>query len=112
MADRVAVMYLGKIVELAPRASLFATPRMPYTKALLSAVPVPDPTANRQRLLLPGEPPSPANPPSGCVFHPRCPHPRKDAECSRIAPALEEKSPGHFVACHKEAVIPLSTHTS
>lgn len=112
MADRVAVMYLGKIVELAPRAALFASPRMPYTKALLSAVPVPDPTANRQRLLLPGEPPSPANPPSGCVFHPRCPHPRKDAECSRTAPALEEKSPGHFVACHKEAVTQLSTHSS
>lgn len=103
MADRVAVMYLGRIVELAPRAELFATPRMPYTKALLSAVPVPDPTSNRKRILLPGEPPSPANPPSGCVFHPRCPHPAKDAACARIVPKLEEKSPGHFVACIKES---------
>ena len=103
MADRVAVMYLGHIVELAPRAQLFATPRMPYTKALLSAVPVPDPAASRQRVLLPGEPPSPANPPSGCVFHPRCPHPAKDAACTRLVPPLEEVSPGHFVACLKEA---------
>jgi len=104
MADRVAVMYLGHIVELAPRATLFATPRMPYTKALLSSVPVPDPTANRQRVLLPGEPPSPANPPSGCVFHPRCLHPAKDSDCARIVPLLEEKTPGHFVACLKESM--------
>ena len=109
MADRVAVMYLGRIVELAPRGELFATPRMPYTTALLSAVPVPDPKTNRQRILLPGEPPSPANPPSGCVFHPRCLHPRKDAQCSREVPVLEEKSPGHFVACHKEAPSHLTT---
>ncbi|MFY7948128.1 MAG: ABC transporter ATP-binding protein [Gemmatimonas sp.] len=102
MADRVAVMYLGRIVELAPRAALFATPRMPYTQALLSAVPIPEPGAVRRRLLLPGEPPSPADPPSGCVFHPRCPHPRKDEACTRIVPPLEEKAPGHFVACIKE----------
>lgn len=102
MADRVAVMYLGKIVELATRATLFASARMPYTKALLSAVPVPDPNSTRTRILLPGEPPSPANPPSGCVFHPRCLHPAKDADCARIVPLLEEKSPGHFVACLKE----------
>jgi oligopeptide/dipeptide ABC transporter ATP-binding protein len=101
MADRVAVMYLGKIVELAPRKALFATPLMPYTQALLSAVPVPDPKSTRARILLPGEPPSPANPPSGCVFHPRCPHPLKDAECARVVPPLEEKAPGHFVACLK-----------
>ncbi len=112
MADRVAVMYLGHIVELAPRAQLFATPRMPYTKALLSAVPVPDPSASRQRLLLPGEPPSPANPPSGCVFHPRCPHPAKDAACTRIVPPLEEQSPGHFVACIKESPSHLSPPAS
>jgi oligopeptide/dipeptide ABC transporter ATP-binding protein len=102
MADRVAVMYLGRIVELAPRARLFASPRMPYTKALLSAVPVPQPGAVRQRILLAGDPPSPANPPPGCVFHPRCPHPAKDADCTRVVPPLEEKAPGHFVACIKE----------
>jgi oligopeptide/dipeptide ABC transporter ATP-binding protein len=102
MADRVAVMYLGRIVELAPRRALFSTPRMPYTKALLSAVPIPVPGAERPRILLPGDPPSPANPPSGCVFHPRCPHPKKDAECARVVPMLEAKAPGHFVACIKE----------
>jgi oligopeptide/dipeptide ABC transporter ATP-binding protein len=102
MADRVAVMYLGRIVESAPRAALFAGARMPYTKALLSAVPVPVPGAVRQRILLPGDPPSPVNPPSGCVFHPRCPHPLKDAACTRVVPPLEEKAPGHFVACIKE----------
>jgi oligopeptide/dipeptide ABC transporter ATP-binding protein len=75
---------------------------MPYTKALLSAVPVPVPGAARQRVLLPGDPPSPVNPPSGCVFHPRCPHPLKDAVCTRVVPPLEEKAPGHFVACLKE----------
>ncbi|WP_434480036.1 ABC transporter ATP-binding protein [Gemmatimonas sp.] len=110
MADRVAVMYLGKIVELSTRAKLFSTPRMPYTKALLSAVPVPTPGAVRQRILLQGDPPSPANPPSGCVFHPRCPHPLKDAACTRIVPPLEEKAPGHFVACIKEP--PTSVPTS
>ena len=102
LADRVAVMYLGKIVEIAPRASLFAMPTMPYTQALLSAIPVPDPTTRRQRLLLPGDPPSPANPPGGCVFHPRCPHPARDAACARIVPPLEEKAPGHFAACIKQ----------
>ena len=112
MADRVAVMYLGRIVELAPRQRLFAAPMMPYTQALLSAVPVPDPTVRRQRILLAGDPPSPANPPSGCVFHPRCPHPQKDAECTRVVPALEEKAPGHFVACLKPPFTHLSSNAS
>ncbi len=112
MADRVAVMYLGRIVELAPRRALFTTPLMPYTQALLSAVPVPDPTSTRKRILLPGEPPSPANPPSGCVFHPRCPHPAKDEACTRIVPVLEEKAPGHFVACIKQpSTFPLAPAT-
>ncbi len=103
MADRVAVMYLGRIVELASRRELFHSPRMPYTKALLSAVPVPEPGSNRRRILLPGDPPSPSNPPPGCAFYPRCLHPLKDEACTRVVPPLEEKSPGHFVACIKEA---------
>jgi oligopeptide/dipeptide ABC transporter ATP-binding protein len=100
LADRVAVMYLGRIVELAPRRTLFAQPRMPYTRALLSAVPVPRPGAPRARILLAGDPPSPTHPPAGCAFHPRCPHPARDARCARDVPALEELAPGHWVACH------------
>ena len=102
IADRVAVMYLGRIVELATRESLYREPLMPYTQALLSAVPVPDPTVRRERIVLGGDVPSPANPPSGCVFHPRCHHPAKDAACARIMPPLEEKAPGHHVACIKQ----------
>jgi oligopeptide/dipeptide ABC transporter ATP-binding protein len=102
IADRVAVMYLGRIVELAGSMDLYREPLMPYTQALLSAVPVPDPARRRSRIVLAGEPPSPANPPSGCVFHPRCHHPAKDAACAAIVPPLEEKAPGHWVACIKQ----------
>ena len=90
IADRVAVMYLGKIVELATVEDLYSTPLMPYTQALLSAVPVADPHARKERIILQGDVPSPANPPSGCVFHPRCHHPAKDAACAAIVPPLEE----------------------
>ena len=102
IADRVAVMYLGKIVELATSEDLYREPLMPYTQALLSAVPVADPKARKERIILQGDVPSPANPPSGCVFHPRCHHPAKDEACTRIVPPLEEKAPGHLVACIKQ----------
>jgi oligopeptide/dipeptide ABC transporter ATP-binding protein len=102
IATRVAVMYLGTIVELASAVDVYREPIMPYTQALLSAVPVPDPAASRERIVLTGDVPSPANPPSGCVFHPRCPHPGKDAACAAIVPPLEEKAPGHVAACIKQ----------
>ncbi|MGI8619569.1 MAG: ABC transporter ATP-binding protein [Gemmatimonadaceae bacterium] len=102
IADRVAVMYLGKIVELSRKEELFSQPLMPYTQALLSAAPVPDPTRSRDRIVLQGDVPSPANLPSGCVFHPRCHHPAKDEACARIVPPLEEKEAGHFAACIKQ----------
>jgi oligopeptide/dipeptide ABC transporter ATP-binding protein len=102
IADRVAVMYLGKIVELATADDLYREPLMPYTQALLSAVPVADPHARKERIILKGDVPSPANPPSGCVFHPRCHHPAKDVACAAIVPPLEEKAPGHFAACIKQ----------
>jgi oligopeptide/dipeptide ABC transporter ATP-binding protein len=102
IADRVAVMYLGKVVELATADDLYREPLMPYTQALLSAVPVADPHARKDRIILQGDVPSPANPPSGCVFHPRCHHPAKDAACAKIVPPLEEKAAGHLVACIKQ----------
>ena len=99
ISDRVAVMYLGKIVELADWQLLYEEPLHPYTKALLAAVPIPDPEveAHRERIILRGEVPSPSNPPSGCVFHPRCP--MAIAECSRIVPEFREVKPGHWAAC-------------
>jgi oligopeptide/dipeptide ABC transporter ATP-binding protein len=100
IADDVAVMYLGKVVELAPARALYADPRHPYTKSLLSAVPVPDPSAQRQRIVLQGDVPSPAAPPAGCPFHPRCPHPKKNQRCHTIPPALREVKPEHLTACH------------
>jgi oligopeptide/dipeptide ABC transporter ATP-binding protein len=100
IADDVAVMYLGKIVERAPAAEIYAQPRHPYTRALLSAVPEPNPRAAKQRIVLPGDVPSPANPPPGCPFHPRCPHPLKSERCRTDVPALREITPGHVAACH------------
>ena len=102
LATRVAVMYLGRIVELASTEVLFTNPIMPYTQALLSAIPLPDPLAPRDRIVLDGDPPSPANPPPGCVFHPRCFHPERDAACTQVVPPLEEKAPGHWAACIKQ----------
>jgi oligopeptide/dipeptide ABC transporter ATP-binding protein len=100
IADDVAVMYLGRIVERAAAATVYSLPRHPYTRSLLSAVPVPDPQAQKQRIVLQGDVPSPANPPPGCAFHPRCPHPRKNERCRSEVPALREVTPGQVVACH------------
>jgi oligopeptide transport system ATP-binding protein len=95
----VAVMYLGRIVEQAPSAAIYDGPKHPYTKALLSAVPVPQPGAKRSRVILQGDVPSPLAPPPGCHFHPRCPIAQRGL-CDQKVPALRELAPGHQVACH------------
>jgi peptide/nickel transport system ATP-binding protein/oligopeptide transport system ATP-binding protein len=103
ISDRVAVMYLGRIVEVTDRMRIFAEPEHPYTQALLSAIPVPNPEIRRSRIILAGDVPSPVNPPSGCHFHPRCPlraQLGQPAECADIVPQLEEIRTGHSVACH------------
>jgi oligopeptide/dipeptide ABC transporter ATP-binding protein len=99
ISDRVAVMYLGRIVETTDKASLFEMPLHPYTEALLSAIPVPDPKVRRTRIMLQGEVPSPLAPPPGCHFHTRCPI-RKLPLCAVEVPQLRESRPGHWVACH------------
>jgi oligopeptide/dipeptide ABC transporter ATP-binding protein len=98
ISDRVGVMYLGKIIELAESKELFKNPLHPYTQELFSAIPIPDPEIRRRRIILKGEPPSPANPPKGCRFHPRCPY-VKDV-CAQDEPKLLELKAGHYVACH------------
>ena len=97
VSHRVAVMYVGKIVEVAPTSALFDTPRHPYTEALLSAVPVPDPRLRAKRIVLEGDVADPADPPPGCAFHPRCRYATE--RCRQVTPPLEEVSPGHWVRC-------------
>jgi oligopeptide/dipeptide ABC transporter ATP-binding protein len=104
VSDRVAVMYLGRIVEVADAIDLYREPRHPYTQALLSAVPRPDPEGRdlRTRIVLPEEVPRPGEPRSACAFYPRCPHPLKDDRCRGVLPVMEGRSGGHFAACHHQ----------
>jgi len=98
ISDRVAVMYLGRIVEIAPAQQLYSAPKHPYTEALLSAVPIPDPTVSRKRIVLQGDVPNPIHPPAGCHFHPRCP--QASERCRNEVPLLREIAPGRQAACH------------
>jgi len=98
ISDRIGVMYLGKLVELADNDSLYDEPLHPYTKSLLSAIPEPDPDMKKERIILQGDLPSPANPPTGCPFHTRCPF--RMEKCEKVCPALKEVKPDHYVACH------------
>ncbi len=98
ISDRIAVMYLGRIVEYTDKKTLFTNPQHPYTEALLSAVPIPDPTIRRKKTILQGDVPSPIKPPSGCHFHTRCPY--AEAHCTVDVPQLKEFGPGHVVSCH------------
>ena len=100
VSDRIAVMYLGKLMEVSPAEELYTKPIHPYTAALLEAIPIPDPRENRarRRSVVAGEPPNPINPPSGCVFHPRCPH--ATDVCKMVEPPLTEYANGHVAACH------------
>ncbi|RYL92483.1 dipeptide ABC transporter ATP-binding protein [Sporolactobacillus sp. THM7-4] len=98
ISNRIAVMYLGRIMELAGKKSLYAEPLHPYTQALISAIPIPDPQIKREKIVLKGDIPSPANPPAGCPFHTRCP--KAMDICRTVRPETIEKQPGHFVACH------------
>jgi oligopeptide/dipeptide ABC transporter ATP-binding protein len=99
ISDRVAVMYLGKVVEVADRTDMFRSPQHPYTQALMSAIPVPQPGLKRQRIILSGDVPSPVNPPRGCHFHPRCPEAMP--VCGRLEPPLIQVGAGHLAACHR-----------
>jgi oligopeptide/dipeptide ABC transporter ATP-binding protein len=100
IADRVVVMYLGRLMELASAANTYREPLHPYTASLLSAVPIPDPDSQRERIILGGDVPNPRTPPSGCPFHPRCPHPKKNDRCRSEVPELSEIHTEHWVACH------------
>jgi peptide/nickel transport system ATP-binding protein len=106
MSDRVAVMYVGRIVEEAPTNALFNTPRHPYTEALLSAVPKPDPKRRTERIILKGEVADPANAPSGCAFHPRCRYATE--QCKIETPTIQAIAPNHNVACHHARTLKLA----